>query len=332
MSDKSLELKLCPKCGSTDYLEDYPAPGTSICADCGQEIVTIKLREIVETYSLKHKCPFCGKEGAQEDLLYFANNITVYKCKGCEKIDGRWELSRAANEDLNDGDYSLKAVAIAEKEGTPIYSASKAKELAKALHKREKDPKEKCRKQFKALIYKKNLTMQYHSIDSESINRATWELTYFIKSKGPFTNKQLESLFSAAVILAQDDLLRMGKLKGNKITERQMEEIFNVDRKTTRKWKKTLKENRKPLRLIVYAHKGEEKEADWEAEIPKDLKSIKKLENPQKGKCDFCEETKLLVWQLEYVDGLWSRICQDNYERLKGHSLEEEWKIENLFK
>ena len=155
-------------------------------------------------------------------------------------------------------------------------------------------------------------------------------MRYSIIPKGNFTNKQLETIFSAAIALAQDDLIRMGKFNGKKITERQMEKIFNVDRKTTRKWKKTLKENRKPLRLLVYAHKGEEKEAEWEAEIPKDLKSIKKLENPQKGKCDFCEQTKLLVWQIDYVDGLWNRICQDNYERLKGYSLEEEWKIENL--
>lgn len=109
-----------------------------------------------------------------------------------------------------------------------------------------------------------------------------------------------------------------------------MAEIFEVDRKTSRKWKKILKENHVQLRLIVYAYQGKEETADYEVEIQKDLKSLEKLENPQKGKCGFCEQTKLLVWQLEFADGLWNRICQDSYERLKRYSLQEDWKIKNL--
>ena len=144
-----------------------------------------------------------------------------------------------------------------------------------------------------------------------------------------FTKKQLESLLSAAIALTQDDLIRISNFR-TKITERQMENIFDVDRKTMRKWKKILRENHSPQQLIVYAHLGLEEFANRKTEIPKDLQAVRKIENPQKGKCDFCEQNKLLVWQLEYSFGLWNKICQDSYERLKGYSLEEEWKIENL--
>ncbi|MCW4002447.1 MAG: TFIIB-type zinc ribbon-containing protein [Candidatus Bathyarchaeota archaeon] len=35
MQMQSNEIRLCPKCGSIDYLEDYPTPGISTCAKCG---------------------------------------------------------------------------------------------------------------------------------------------------------------------------------------------------------------------------------------------------------------------------------------------------------
>ena len=336
MSDKSLELKLCPKCGSIEYLEDYPAPGTSICAFCSHEIVTITLRETAENFSMKHKCPFCGKEGNREDILYVANNITVYKCKGCEKLDGRWEVDQAGDSDeyFKDGLYGHKSVAIAEKEGSPIYPASKAKELAKALRATEKDPEEKRKKELAELIHEKRQKMQQIGVESQTIERAIREMSFFVEreeGKGFLTKKQLESLFSGAVTLAQEDLVRMGKFKGKRITERQMEEIFNTDRKTTRKWKKVLKENRKPFKFKIWARQSEDQIEDSKAEIPTEIKSFAKLEKPHKEYCDFCGQIKLLTRRINYANSSWSDICEDSYETLKTWSLEHEWKIEALF-
>jgi predicted RNA-binding Zn-ribbon protein involved in translation (DUF1610 family) len=247
MSDKSLEFKLCPKCGSTEYLEDYPDPGKSICTGCGTEIVTITLRKTAEKFSVKHKCPFCGKEGNREDRLG-KTGITVYKCKGCGKLDGLLEVGILddSEEYFSDDLYSHKSVAIAEKEGRPLYSASKAKEVAKALRAKEKDPEEKCKKELAELIREKRQKMRQIGVESQTIERAIREISFFIEreeGEGLLTKKQLESLFSGAATLAQEDLLRMVKFKGKRITERQMEEIFNTDRKTTRKWKKALKKN-----------------------------------------------------------------------------------------
>jgi len=62
MSDKSLEFKICGHCGSIEYLEDYPVPGTSICADCAHEIIKIPLRELPEEEIIQQRCPSCGKK------------------------------------------------------------------------------------------------------------------------------------------------------------------------------------------------------------------------------------------------------------------------------
>jgi hypothetical protein len=131
--------------------------------------------------------------------------------------------------------------------------------------------------------------------------------------------------------LAQEDLLRMDKFKGTRITERQMEEIFNTDRKTTRKWKKTLKEKRKPVTFGIFARQSEDQLEDSTAKIPQEVKSVVKLEKPHKDNCDYCNQLKLLTRRINYVNGSWSDICEDSFESLKVASLEHEWKIEELF-
>ena len=59
------EFTLCPHCGSTEYLENYPAPGISACTKCGHEVTKIPLKEMSEEEILKQNCPFCGKEGEE---------------------------------------------------------------------------------------------------------------------------------------------------------------------------------------------------------------------------------------------------------------------------
>ena len=95
MTEKILELKLCPNCGSTEYMENYPTPGTSICDDCGHEITSIVLKELKRTLSkyffARRKCSSCGlQDPAEESLLddFSFFRVVVYKCKRCGKLDG----------------------------------------------------------------------------------------------------------------------------------------------------------------------------------------------------------------------------------------------------
>jgi hypothetical protein len=83
--------------------------------------------------------------------------------------------------------------------------------------------------------------------------------------------------------------------------------------------------------LRVCARREEGQTANSNVEIPNEIKLILKLEKPYKGKCDFCEQIKLLNWRIKYTNGSWSDICEHNYERLKEYSLEHEWQIEKYF-
>ena len=95
MIEKIHELKLCPVCGSTEYMENYPTPDTAICEDCGHQITSIVLKEvseeIEEQFFAKRKCSSCEAEDPTEkplfdDLSFF--RVVVYKCKACGKLNG----------------------------------------------------------------------------------------------------------------------------------------------------------------------------------------------------------------------------------------------------
>jgi len=321
------EFTLCPHCGSDEYLENYPTQGISSCTKCGHEVAKILLKEMTEEEILQQNCPFCEKEGEEDDALFDEDGIMVFKCKGCGKLDGYVVTPQP----ILKISYEPKAVSLDKLEGNlPVYSEERAREIARAIKKAEKDPKKLCQKQFKKLVNKKQYVLQQNGVGSKIMEKAILEASVFINLKGPFTDKQLESLLSAAITLIQEDLTRMGNSEVTTVTERQMEKIFDVDRKTMRKWKKVLRENCSPQQLIVYAHLGIEESADWKVEIPKDLQAIRKIENPKEGKCDFCETNKLLVLQLEYRAARWNKICIESYERLKQLALKENWNIPNL--
>jgi len=256
MNEKSFEFKLCPSCGSTEYVENYPTPGVSICEECGHEVASIMLKEIQEpdeeAASLKESCPFCGaKNQTEDDNVFFYDGsfninhveITVFKCVACGKLNGYRILPRTFSEtelQLNEEDFSGETVAIAKTEGRSTYKGSVSKKIVKALKEKEKDPMEKLWKNFQNIAEEKRLKLLGIGTEPLTIDRAIWKVKNYLDDNGPLTKKQLELLFSGAIALAQDELINEGKLKGKKITERRLAEIFNADRKTSRKWKNLL--------------------------------------------------------------------------------------------
>jgi hypothetical protein len=326
---------ICSNFGSPEHLEDYPVKGQKLCTNCGHESIELQLKIAETANEISDNCPFCGKEGEEDDTLYENESITIFKCKKCGKLDGYYLPCMPTDNPYDfpfsfEGEYDSLSVKETEEEKNYIYPASKYKAFAKALQKKERDPREKCKRQLDLQLYKIRQKMQQNGIEYETINRAKWKLYCFIEREGPFTEKQLQSQFSAAISLAQDELIRVGRFYGKKITQRQIKEIFNVDRKTIRKWKTVLKEKRVPLKLRVYARQEEGQPANGYAEIPSEIKLILKLEKPYRGKCDFCEQIKLLSWRIQYTNGSWSDICEHNYERLIEYSKDYEWQIEKF--
>jgi len=304
MKTDPIEFGVCPNCGSTEYMEDYPVKGKRVCIQCGHENVEIELK-IVETWQgILDNCPFCGKEGEEDDTLFEKYDIVIFRCKKCGKLDGyKFFDSFGVGLEFDDRSYDPLLVKITEQEGRrskkivlPI-KASRLREFAKALRKREKPPLEKCKKQLSLLIYERSQEMKAAGISYETIGNARWKTQSFLKNEGPLTNKQLRSIFPAALYLVQNsDLICHGKVLGKKVTERELERIFDVTRKTIRKWKRILQKH-----AIV--------------EFPGEAEPATRLEKPYEDECAFCQEPKLLYWRIRFVDGSWSDICGSCYTR-----------------
>ena len=217
-----------------------------------------------------------------------------------------------------EGTYDSFSIKIANQEGKYVHPASKCREFEKALRKRENDPIEKCKKQLVYLIYSISQELSAVGIDRKVINRANCKVCLFIERKGPQTNNKLRSLFPAALL----------SIPGHRVTERQLEKIFGVTRKTIRKWKEILQKERAPLKLGIHTCSAEGQLKHTVVEIPKEIESIIRLKIPFKDKCHFCEKIELLSWRIQYVNGSWSNICEKSYERLNKYALDYGWKIE----
>jgi DNA-binding CsgD family transcriptional regulator len=148
----------------------------------------------------------------------------------------------ADNEEVDDGDFGGKTAVIAKTEGKFLYSASAAEKIGKGLKQKERDPLELCKKTFKLLVEQKSLKMLDMDVSAFTIGRSTCKVEDYLKRNGSVTDRQLELLFSAIFSLTQDELESKCLLKGKRLTERQIAEIFSADRNTTRKWKTLLQE------------------------------------------------------------------------------------------
>ena len=246
MITKLVKLIICTNCGSPKYLEDYPMKGQKVCSKCGHESIEVQLKIIKTQDEIPDNCSFCGTEGEPEDALYEDENImmrtVIYKCEKCENLEGfTYTLQEEYYHDYDEV-YNPFSVKIAEQEGSLIHSASKCKEFAKRLKKKERSPIEKCKKRLNLLIREKQPMLKSIGVGFETIAIARRNAQSFVESEGPYTEKQLKSIFSAEICLAQELLIRQRKILKKEITERQLKNIFEIDRKTIRKWKRNLKE------------------------------------------------------------------------------------------
>jgi len=161
MYTDSLEIKLCTSCGSTSILENYPAPGLSICVDCGKDVAFVPIKVIQddmeeELLCKNYLCPHYHTKDDSDDLIEASDTI-VLKCNTCGKLDGYKILSTPflAGDELDEADYSKPAVATAKKEGHSIFSAPVSKKISKAIKKYEKDPKTICQKMIETVLREK---------------------------------------------------------------------------------------------------------------------------------------------------------------------------------
>ena len=200
MSEKSNEFRLCPSCGSTEYVENYPILGVSICEECGHEVASIVLKVIQdaeeENVLSKDTCPFCGaKNQTEDDNELFSDGsfngvwTTVYKCGVCGKLNGYRILppTFAFPEEVNEEGFNLKTVERAKREGQSIYSGPASKKIVKALKEKAKDPVELCQKLFQRIAEEKSLKMIEMGAEPRTIEEATWKVKNYIDLNGPLS-------------------------------------------------------------------------------------------------------------------------------------------------
>ena len=304
-------------CRSTEYIKDYPHPGNIICTQCGHESEKIPVNA-----GFLNTCNFCGKERNEYDTFFEDDNVLIYKCEKCGKLSGCTVIGLSDFDCGFDGAPNSFSAKIAKDEGSYIHPASKYREWEKELRKKENDPVKKCKKQLDYLIHAQQFKLYDLEISREIINAAMYKAKNFIDRNGPQTNKKINCLLPAALL----------SITGKKPTERQLEQIFRVTRKTIRKWKEILqkepKTERPHLKLGIRAHIAEGKSRHIVVEIPKEIKSITRLEKPFEDKCHFCEKIEQLTWRILYVNGSWSNVCERSYKLLNDFATEYGWKLE----
>jgi hypothetical protein len=333
METNLIDIVICTNCSSTDCLENYPTIGQIICSKCGHEGTKIKLKVVGTSDEILDNCPYCGKEGEEDDTFLDTDGLIIFKCKKCGKLDG-YKYAYGQDDpncyglDYDDQSYSLLQAKIAEQEGKHIFSDSKYRKMAKSLQKMQNTPYEKCKQLLKILINEKNQIIKSMGITEKTVTEAKQQAISFMASQKSLTERQLISLFSGAIMVSQEKLLRRSEIPKKETTERQLQYIFGIDRKTIRKWKRTLEEKLKHVKLGVSTRQRQSQRIYSMVVFPKQVMSIIKLDTPYKDICDFCERTELLTWRISYSNESWSDICTFSYDRLKDMSLDNDWEIE----
>jgi len=240
--ENNYHLEICPNCGSTEFLNNYPNPGNNICIKCGHEPIKLKLKLIGYWEELPQKCPFCNIDNKQNDIV-FENTLTIiYKCSNCGKLDGYIILESEYPSEPNDNQYDPLSVEIAQHEGKPIFSAIYHKTIKKE---RIRKLIEESKIQLGHIFQNKLPELIAAGIDPNIIEFVQIKIIKLVKNRArPFTKKQL-SIVAAAVfsLLRESNFSSKTKHPCRKgITDVKLEKIFNITRKTIRKWRKALQE------------------------------------------------------------------------------------------
>jgi hypothetical protein len=241
------KFTVCPKCGSIEYSIDYAAEGLKTCKQCKQVMKAIMLKRILPEQDIPDNCSFCGKEGEGDDKLpVCTEGVFVFHCKGCGELDGFYYPEEYNDEvygylDSDDGSYSRMDVKLAQQEGKRILSASQGREILKAIKKHENGPAVKGRRRLLALAFEKKIILQEIGVSPEIVQMSIHQVEAFIQREGEQTEKQLINLFASALYVTQKNS-NENKKPYKELTERTLQTVLGIDRKTLRKWKKVFKE------------------------------------------------------------------------------------------
>ena len=222
------------------------------------EKVGMVIKNVEEDEDFLDFCSRCGKPLKEiyerpEELTSGPNDfgLVVFKCEKCTLFHAFWiepyvydpTFLNPAKEDEHLGGRIVEPPQWKYR-GKPQWGEGKqprfSKETAKAYERTVSQ--QDLSKKLKITIQDKCAEMRSTGLSVEIINLAREKVLNYLRNN-TVTSKQLVKLFAAAIYeSSHGEHLCVGRhrRRGEKISERQLEKIFGVTRKTIRKWRKRL--------------------------------------------------------------------------------------------
>ncbi len=239
-------IEICPNCGSTEYLNNYPYPGTQICIKCGSTPKKTKLKTIQYNEEIPNQCSHCGAERQEDDTLFEEYHIIVFKCKTCGELDAYARLLSGDFVGPEDTHYDALTVKIAEQEGKSVYTGAMIERMRNMIKKGEE--REKLFLEYKSrldhLVDNAAQKLTEIGVKPKTIELTRGKTLFLARNNQRFTENQLRSFLAAEISYMKESNLTTPKEEffSKRISDTQLEKIFQVTRKTIRKWRKTLKQ------------------------------------------------------------------------------------------
>lgn len=226
---------------------------------CLDERANIVIRTVQEYENIPSSCSNCGKPLREiytrpEELTRNWNDydLVVLKCEKCGLFYAVWIQPFTYDPTF------LEPAVEDEKAGERIIEPTQWKQVGKPQWGEGIQPKfprksviaytraisqqEDINRRLNSVVQGKLAEMYRHGLSSETINIARNKVLNYLKDNS-VTSKKMANLLAAAIYEAShEEIMYMGGpvRRGEKLSERKIEEILGVTRKTIRKWRKRL--------------------------------------------------------------------------------------------
>lgn len=217
-------------------------------------VKTVRDHDGISKFCSKCRGPIKEIYARPDELTRGPNDydLVVFKCENCKLYYAYWvppftdddSVLVPAKEDEHLGKRIMEPLHW-KYAGKPEWGEGKRPKFSKKTARTYKESvlkQENLIKKIDALIQNKLQEMYRAGLDIETINSARKKALKYI-GRNRVTQKKLVALFAAAIYEASHEDLRMvggGKREGEKISERQLEGVFGVTRKTIREWRKRI--------------------------------------------------------------------------------------------
>ena len=181
---------------------------------------------------------YCRYDDSEIDEDDDAFDLKVIQCPECKKVYAYWidNSFRNSRFDFDEENSEPTANQPLDNKRNPAIPKKCAQEYSKAISAIETKNKELDR-----IIQEKLQELNKAGLSLETINYARNKIASYLKTK-KLSSKSLKKVVAATFYVTGNGVTTDGsslwKHQGEGISERQLEEIFGVTRKTIRKWSK----------------------------------------------------------------------------------------------